>query len=110
MRARQTAELVAKSLRLKKRLAFSDELVPDGDPKALVRQLNELRPASEDVLLVGHEPYLSQFITQLISGGENMEIDLKKGGLCKLEADSLRFGRCARLVWLLTPKQMKQMA
>jgi phosphohistidine phosphatase len=109
LRARQTAEIVAKSLRLKKRLAFSDELTPGGDSKALIRQLNELKPASEDVLLVGHEPYLSRLISQLISGGSDMGIDFKKGGLCKLETDLLRFGRCATLGWLLTPKQMKLM-
>ena len=110
VRARQTAEIVATSLELKRRLAFSDELRPDGDPKALVRELNELKPASENVLLVGHEPYLSRLIARLISGGEDMEINFKKAGLCKLETDSLRFGRCAKLSWLLTPKQMKRMA
>lgn len=108
-RARQTAEVIAKRLKLKKCLTFSDELTPDGDPKELVRELNELKPASENVLLVGHEPYLSRFIAQLVSGNENVGIDFKKGGLCKLETGSLRFGRCAILAWLLTPKQMKWM-
>ncbi len=109
LRARQTAEIVAQSLKLKKHLAFSDALMPDGDPKALIRQLNELKPASEHVLLVGHEPYLSQFIARLISGGPDPAIELKKRGVCKLETNSLRAGRCARLAWLLTPKQMKWM-
>lgn len=110
VRARQTAEIISKRLKLKKRLAFSDELVPDGDPGALVGQLNELKPAPESVLLVGHEPYLSRLIAQLISGNEDLNIDFKKGGLCKLECDRLQFGRCATLAWLLTPKQMKLMA
>jgi phosphohistidine phosphatase len=110
LRARQTAEIVAKSLKLKKRLAFSEALTPDGDPKVLIWQLNELKPAPENVLLVGHEPYLSQLAALLISGGEMAAIELKKGGFCKLEADLLRPGRCARLTWLLTPKQMKLMA
>ena len=70
LRARQTAEIVAKSLKLKKRLAFSDALTPDGDPKTLIRQLNELKPAPENILLVGHEPYLSRLVALLISGGE----------------------------------------
>lgn len=110
LRARQTAEIVAKSLKLKQCLALSDELTPGGNPEALIQQLNELKPAPEDVLLVGHEPYLSQLIGRLISGGATADIGLKKGGLGKLETTSLRFGQCATLAWLLTPKQMKGMA
>lgn len=109
LRARQTAEIIAKSLKLKKRLAFSDALTPDGDPKILIRQLNELKPMPENVLLVGHEPYLSQLVGLLISDGDIASLELKKGGLCKLETGSLRLGRCASLAWLLTPKQMKLM-
>ena len=108
-RARQTAEMVAQWLGLKQRLAFSDELMPDGDPKALIQQLNELKPAPENILLVGHEPYLSQLVALLISGETATNIELKKGGLCKLETGTLRFGRCAALQWLLAPKQMKLM-
>ena len=110
LRARQTAEIVAPSFKAKKRLAFSDELTPDGDPKVLIRQLNDLAPAPENVLLVGHEPYLSRLVGLLISGGETAGLELKKGGLCKLEAEALRSGRCAMLTWLLTPKQMKLMS
>jgi phosphohistidine phosphatase len=110
LRARQTAEIVAKSLKLKKRLAFSDALTPDGDPKVLIRQLNELKPAPDNILLVGHEPYLSQLAALLISGGGMAGVEFKKGGLCKLETGPLRPGRCGTLTWLLTPKQMKLMA
>ncbi|HEV2438405.1 MAG TPA: phosphohistidine phosphatase SixA [Verrucomicrobiae bacterium] len=110
LRARQTAEIVANALRLKKRLAFSDELTPDGEPKALIQQLNELKPAPESILLVGHEPYLSQLVALLISGRAAPSVELKKGGLCKLETGVLSFGRCATLAWLLTPKQMKWMS
>ena len=108
-RARQTAEIVARNLKQEKRLAFSDELTPDGNPKVLIRQLNELKPAPETVLLVGHEPFLSQFAARLISGEDTARLELKKGGLCRLETDSLRFSRCAVLQWLLTPRQMKGM-
>jgi len=109
LRARQTAEIIAESLKLKKQPGFSDALTPDGNPKALVRQLNELKPVPENVLLVGHEPYLSRLLALLTTGETGMAIDLKKGGLVKLEAESLRLGRCATLVWLLTPRQMELM-
>jgi phosphohistidine phosphatase len=111
MRAAQTAEIVAVRLGLKKRLEFCDELTPGGDSKALVRYVNRLRPAPENVLLVGHEPDLSQFISRLISGGPATAIDMKKGGLAKLAIEAeLRYARCATLAWLLTPKQLTLLA
>ncbi|MGD0744257.1 MAG: phosphohistidine phosphatase SixA [Verrucomicrobiota bacterium] len=109
LRAKQTAEIVAGSLKLKKQLAFSNALAPDGSPKILIRQLNESRPAPENILLVGHEPYLSRVVSLLTTGGMDLMMDFKKGGLCKLDAGKLSPGRCATLVWLLTPKQMMLM-
>jgi phosphohistidine phosphatase len=108
-RASQTAEIVAAELSLKKTLEFRDELTPEGDPKALIKYLSKLEPTPENVMLVGHEPYLSSFISQLISG-EAAAIDMKKGGLAKLEVEApLRYAPCAKLAWLLTPKQMALM-
>jgi phosphohistidine phosphatase len=110
IRAKQTAEIVASELKLKKRLEFFDGLISGGNPKALIHALNELKPAPENILLVGHEPYLSRLISLLVSGGADAAIEMKKGGLCKLEAGALRHGQCARLAWLLTPAQMELMA
>jgi phosphohistidine phosphatase len=110
IRAKQTAEIVAGELKLKKRLEFSDELAPGGSFNALIHALNELKPTLENVLLVGHEPYLSRLISLLVSGGENTTVEMKKGGLCKLEVGELRHGQCARLAWLLTPAQMELLA
>ena len=105
-RAKQTAEIVAKILKRRKKLKFTDELTPGGNPKSLIQQLNELRPRPKNILLVGHEPYLSKLIALLTAGNTNMEIDLKKGSLCKLEAETLRYGRCATLVCLLAPRHL----
>jgi hypothetical protein len=35
-----------------------------------------------------------------------MKIDFKKAALCKLSVEELRFGDCASLCWLLTPRQL----
>jgi phosphohistidine phosphatase len=110
LRARQTAEIVAGELKLKKRLQISDALAPGGNEKDLLWQLNESQPAPENVLLVGHEPYLSRLISLLISGDEDAAVEMKKGGLCKLEVVELHCGQCAKLIWLLTPSQMELMA
>jgi phosphohistidine phosphatase len=110
LRAKQTAEIIAKDLKLRKQLAFSDDLTPAGNPRLLIQQLNQFRPEPESVLLVGHEPYLGKLVALLASGNTSLEIDFKKGGLCKLEAEFLLYGRCAKLVWLLTPRLMEKLA
>jgi phosphohistidine phosphatase len=106
VRAKQTAETVTKPLKRRKQLKFSDELTPGGNPKLLIQQLNDLRPKPKNILLVGHEPYLSKLIALLTTDNTNMEIDLKKGSLCKLETESLLYGRCATLVYLLAPRHL----
>jgi phosphohistidine phosphatase len=109
IRARQTAEIVAGELKWKKPIKFSDNLVPGGNSRTLIYALNELKPALENVLLVGHEPNLSRLIGLLVSGNMDAAIEMKKGGLCKLEVAELHYGQCAKLAWLLTPGQMELM-
>jgi phosphohistidine phosphatase len=107
VRAKQTAEIVAAGLKLKKHLKFSNALAPGGSAAVLFRQLARMKPSPKRLLLVGHEPDLSRLISRLITGGLELQLDFKKGGLCKLEVEKPRDGKCAKLVWLLTPKQMK---
>ena len=109
VRARQTAEIVAEELKLKKRLKLSDTLIQGDDFEALIHELNEIKPEPEDVMLVGHEPYLSSLISLLATGRVEAAIEMKKGGLCKLDVVELQLGQCARLAWLLTPAQMELM-
>ncbi len=110
LRARQTAEIIAKALNSHKKLDFSEALAPDGSQRKLIASLHGAAPPPNSVLLVGHEPYLSELIALLVSGGPGMSVVMKKGGLCKLAVHSLKPGRCAVLEWLLTPKQMALMA
>ncbi len=107
VRARQTAEIVAGTLKMKKHLTFANALAVGGDPALLLRQLSRMKPLPENLLLVGHEPGLSQLMSILLTGNASMKIDFKKSGLCKLEISKLRLGACATLVWMLTPSQLK---
>lgn len=105
VRAARTAQIVAAELDEKVR--FTDFLKPGGNALALIRQINDEKP--QRVLLVGHEPDLSQLISLLVTGGGDAPIELKKGGLCKMTAEKLAFSQCATLNWLLTPKQIRLM-
>ena len=106
LRARQTAEVIAACLKSKSKVELSETLTPGGSQPKLVEFLNHLKPIPDEVLLVGHEPYLSDLISLLVSGEPGFSVALKKGGFCKLAADPLQYSRCATLEWLLTPKQM----
>jgi phosphohistidine phosphatase len=107
-RASQTAEIVAKKY-TRSKFEFSDHLTPEGKPKNLIKQLQQLENESS-IVSVGHEPYLSEFISVLISGDTDCGLKLKKGGLCKLAVEDIKHGQCATLEWLLTPEQMEKIA
>ncbi len=110
VRAAESAAIVAQCLQLRNKLKFTDDLMPGGNPRPLLRQINQHRPRPKNVLLVGHEPYLSQLIARLVAGNDGLAIEFKKGGLCKLEATTLRWARCATLAWLLTPRHLVRIA
>jgi phosphohistidine phosphatase len=110
VRARQTAEIVAATLKRKKHLKYSNALAVGGDAALLLRQLERMKPMPKSLLLVGHEPYLSQLMSVLLMGDSRMNVDFKKSGLCGLEIDKLQLGACATLGWMLTPDQLKLIA
>lgn len=103
LRARQTAEIFAQALDLgASQVIESAELAPDGNPAKLLKDNRW-----ESVALVGHEPYLSELASVLLTGGQDLVMAFKKGCVCALSADRLRYGRCARLEWLLQPKLLR---
>lgn len=108
-RARQTAELVSDRLKLGAHLEFTPHLAIPPSSARLIEQINALRPLPASVLLVGHEPHLSELISLLVTGGPGLGLTLRKGGLAKLEVEGLQAARCGTLEWLLTPRQMRLM-
>ena len=98
LRARQTAEPVAGALGIRTTLK-DDERIVDLDPRRLTSILRDHTKA-DAIMLVGHEPTMSQTIAQLIGGAD---LELKKGGLACIElknADSPH----GQLLWLIPPK------
>ena len=110
LRAKQTAEIVAQILSTAHDVLLVETLTPEGDPRQVIEALRTDHRDRQDVLLVGHEPYLSRLISTLLTGGPNLSVGMKRGGLCALDVETLRYGRCASLVTLLTPRQMRRLA
>jgi phosphohistidine phosphatase len=107
-RAKESAEIIAKALKKEKDLEVWDELKPEGQTADLYRRLSKLKGESS-ILLVGHEPYLSGVISELISGSKGSRINLKKSGMARVVVNSLGTKPSGELKWLLTPRQMKRM-
>ena len=102
LRAKETAEILAEVSRTKADVAFSENLIPMGDPDLLISEINE-KYSANSIALIGHEPHLSSLISLLVSDNASLDITLKKGGVCRLSADDLHHTRKATLEWLITP-------
>ena len=108
VRASETAEILAEVFK-KKEVAFSENLVPMGDPDLLIAEMNE-KYSANSIVLVGHEPFLTALISLLISDNAGVDMTIKKGGVCRLSADDLHHTRKATLEWLLTPGILVEMS
>jgi len=103
VRASQTASILAKELKYKEEIAYSDSLVPMGEPDDMIGEINE-KYSVDKLMLVGHEPNLSMLMSVLLAGNPDISINLKKGGVCCISVDDLHYDRKAVLEWLVTPK------
>jgi len=108
LRATETAEIVAKSLKYKGKIEETNFLKPEGNRLELYSVLSRFKQDSV-VLVVGHEPYLSEMIGEAISQ-VGCRIDLKKTGLARVRVMQTLPKIKGELRWLLTPKQLKKMA
>jgi phosphohistidine phosphatase len=107
-RAVETAEIVAKAAGRKERPEVWEELKPGGDPDAICRHVVQSGTGAA-VLLVGHEPDLSDLIGWIITTGNTASLLLAKGGLAKIRNFSFDKKPSGELQWLLTPGQMMEM-
>lgn len=107
-RARQTADIVASALGLEAQLEEISGLAPESNVEHLISSLTRYQDR-EHVLLVGHEPLLSGTAGYLLGGRKpaSLNIEFKKGGICRIEIDALPAATPGTLHWLLTAKQLR---
>jgi phosphohistidine phosphatase len=108
LRALRSAQILAEVLK-SKNLVETHGLAAEATPKDIIDEINGKYPGAGQIVLVGHEPFMTHLISILLGGHENLAIDLKKGGLCKLSITTLRLGPCACLNWLMTPRQLSRL-
>jgi phosphohistidine phosphatase len=107
-RAHQTALIVSKIFKVVNQLEDWDELKPEAAKQALVDKLSKLKGDST-ILIVGHEPFLSSFISEVAFGNSSGNLVLKKGGFVRLRVLSNFPRMTAELRWLLSPRLMRRL-
>jgi phosphohistidine phosphatase len=103
-RTRQTADLIAGSMKSKPSVVTSDALAPAGTPGAVMQEI--ARHARKGSLaLVGHEPNLGELAARLI--GARVRLEFKKGGICRIDFETLPPKGTGHLRWFLTPRMLR---
>ncbi len=107
LRAKQTAEIAAQVCKMKnKKIYLTNNLLAPTSIEELLREVHACFPKSKNVLLVGHEPHLTEMISHLLKSNKPLNIDFKKGGLCCLTVEQPLDHPSVVLNWLLTPAQL----
>jgi phosphohistidine phosphatase len=104
VRAKQTAELLAAGLPGKPTVKILDALTPGHTPGSLMAQLARTARRRR-IALVGHEPSLGELAAHLIGAGR--ALPFKKGGVCRIDVESLTSRRPGALTWFLQPKMLR---
>jgi phosphohistidine phosphatase len=107
VRASQTAEILAHALSPSPKLIPFEKLRPDTTPGTAIAALRA-RPVKGAVVLVGHEPMLSQLAAALLHLQGPLEF--RKGGAMAIVSQGLGTRGPARLEWFLTPRVLRDLA
>jgi phosphohistidine phosphatase len=108
VRAQQTAAIVAAEYG-KLPIETTAVLMPETDLGEFVDWAEE-RGEHEVVAVVGHEPHLGELATWLLTGADESHIELKKGAACLVEFEEGPKKCEGRLLWLLTPSHLRELA
>lgn len=101
LRTRQTASILARQWGVS--AEDCADLQPDGNPYLILKSLQN---TAGPVVIVGHEPDLSELIGLLLCGQASSLVRLKKGGAALLHLEEpIETGK-AQLQWHMNPKQL----
>jgi len=100
LRARQTAEIVAKALEFPGAVEPFEELM-NGTPTGMLLQVVKTRSGTREVLLVGHMPSLAGHLSELVIDIPVSRSAFTPAGAACVDLPKLQLG-AGRLVWFKT--------
>jgi phosphohistidine phosphatase len=102
-RATQTASLIGNELGYEGKLQLEAAMRPEAS-FADFRRMLEKYAKQEAVMVVGHNPSITEFLARIITkSGSEALIEFKKGAAARVET----VRHAARLNWFLTPKMAR---
>jgi phosphohistidine phosphatase len=109
VRARQTADILAEALGGKVPVQIAPGLAPGG-PRDQVFEEIRSRKQHGALMLVGHQPSLGELAGAIAWGSSDRYVELKKGGVCAIELETLTPQPRGELLYLLTPAIMRSLS
>jgi phosphohistidine phosphatase len=107
VRAWQTAEMAAESMRFKKQIIRSDAMKNGVSTDALLRVLRR-KGKDAEIVIVGHSPSMIIHLAALIGSGGEDRIALSKGGMACVDLPN--GAGIGRLKWLLRKPHINAIA
>ncbi|QJD58068.1 phosphohistidine phosphatase SixA [Pseudomonas sp. gcc21] len=95
VRAQQTAELACQITGYSGKISTVDWLVPETDPRIVIRQLEQ--QTEQNLLLVSHQPLVSQLISLLVEGHRRGHYPMPTAGLVCLDLEYVAAGLAQRV-------------
>jgi phosphohistidine phosphatase len=105
LRAIQTAELIEKEYRGPSAIV-TEALAPGAVRETLLEWMQQ-HCAGDLLVIVGHEPGVSDCVSWLLAGESRPFLQLKKGAACLLRFPGAPEVAAATLMWALTPRQLR---
>jgi phosphohistidine phosphatase len=103
-RAQQTAQALAPAVAAGAEFMEKRNLAPDDDVDDIAREIEAM---PENLMIVGHLPFLEKLASKLICGREQcLSLDFKRSAVVALERPAP--GEPWVLAWMITPEIIKQ--
>jgi phosphohistidine phosphatase len=107
LRARRTALILAKEFKCTGFIEAQEALTGPGGEKKVTDSINKLI-GKENIVVVGHMPYLSDLARYISGDPGNEEIDVKKAGVVKIHIPGFPGPGQGQIRWKMTPEELKK--
>jgi phosphohistidine phosphatase len=102
LRARQTAQIAARTLGCTGGVLYTQSLTPMAEPEAAWEEIR-LHKDHTQILCASHEPLCGR-LTALLLNTPSLQVEFKKGALIRIDLERAQAHPRGILKWMLAPK------